>query len=57
MREVTLQEENAAYEKAISNRESKIQEKFEEADLLRLKLKVSFKVLQLIFAGCYYTCV
>jgi hypothetical protein len=34
LREVTLQEENAAYEKAISNCESKIQEKIEEAELL-----------------------
>ncbi|KAK9272457.1 hypothetical protein L1049_002830 [Liquidambar formosana] len=39
LREVTLQEENAAYEKAISNCENKIQEKLQEADLLRRKLK------------------
>ncbi|XP_062013372.1 uncharacterized protein LOC133729810 [Rosa rugosa] len=36
---MTLQEENAAYEKAISNCESKIQEKIEEAELLRRKLE------------------
>lgn len=40
LREVTLQEENAAYEKAISNCENKIQEKMREADSLRRKLKV-----------------
>ncbi|CAL1390767.1 unnamed protein product [Linum trigynum] len=39
LREVTLQEENAAYERAISNCESKIQEKLQEADLLQRKLK------------------
>ncbi|PRQ53183.1 hypothetical protein RchiOBHm_Chr2g0163701 [Rosa chinensis] len=39
LREVTLQEENAAYEKAISNCESKIQEKIEEVELLRRKLE------------------
>ncbi|KAJ4707158.1 Golgin family A protein [Melia azedarach] len=39
LREVTLQEENAAYEKAISNCENKIQEKMREADSLRRKLK------------------
>ncbi|KAL5582003.1 hypothetical protein UlMin_014445 [Ulmus minor] len=39
LREVTLQEENAAYEKAISNCENKIQEKVQEADLLRRKLE------------------
>ncbi|CAN6702268.1 unnamed protein product [Malus baccata var. baccata] len=38
LREVTLQEENAAYERAISNCESKIQEKIQEADLLKRKL-------------------
>ncbi|CAN6571811.1 unnamed protein product [Malus baccata var. baccata] len=38
LREVTLQEENAAYERAISNCESKIQEKIQEADLLQRKL-------------------
>lgn len=41
MREVTLQEENVAYEKAISNCEGKIQEKVQEADLLQKKLEVS----------------
>ncbi|KAK9194594.1 hypothetical protein WN944_005301 [Citrus x changshan-huyou] len=39
LREVTLQEENAAYEKAISSCESRIQEKIQEADSLRRKLK------------------
>lgn len=38
-REVTLQEENAAYEKAISNCQKKIQEKLQEADLLEARLK------------------
>ncbi|KAM1076380.1 hypothetical protein ACFX19_024321 [Malus domestica] len=38
LREVTLQEENAAYERSISNCESKIQEKIQEADLLQRKL-------------------
>lgn len=40
LREVTLQEENGAYEKSISNCQNKIQKKLEEADLLRSKLKV-----------------
>lgn len=44
LREVTLLEENAGYEKAISNCEYKIQEKKQEADLLRRKLEVSMKV-------------
>ncbi|XP_062106367.1 uncharacterized protein LOC133817785 [Humulus lupulus] len=39
LREVTLQEENAAFEKAISNCENKIQEKRQEADVLRRKLE------------------
>ncbi|KAA8530534.1 hypothetical protein F0562_005243 [Nyssa sinensis] len=39
LREVTLQEENAAYEKAISNCENKLQEKLREADILRSKLE------------------
>ncbi|KAJ4833262.1 hypothetical protein Tsubulata_005096 [Turnera subulata] len=39
LREVTLLEENAAYEKAISNCENKIQEKMQEADILRKKLQ------------------
>lgn len=39
LREVTLQEENAAYEKAISNCQTKIQEKLQEADLLQSKLR------------------
>ncbi|KAL6287607.1 hypothetical protein ACE6H2_011997 [Prunus campanulata] len=38
LREVTLQEENVAYERAISNCETKIKEKIQEADLLRRKL-------------------
>lgn len=40
LREVTLQEENVAYERAISNCETKIKEKIQEADLLRRKLMV-----------------
>jgi hypothetical protein len=47
LREVTLQEENAAYEKAISNCENKIQEKMQEAVLLQRKLEVSYKILNL----------
>ncbi|CAN1241356.1 hypothetical protein LINPERPRIM_LOCUS4922 [Linum perenne] len=39
LREVTLQEENAAYERAITNCETKIQEKIQEADLLQMKLQ------------------
>ncbi|XP_057948156.1 uncharacterized protein LOC131143804 [Malania oleifera] len=39
LREVTLQEENAEYEKAISNCENRIQEKLQEADLLQRKLE------------------
>ncbi|KAL6136717.1 hypothetical protein ACLB2K_062012 [Fragaria x ananassa] len=39
LREVTLLEENAAYEKAISNCESKIHEKIDEVELLRRKLE------------------
>ncbi|XP_052197592.1 uncharacterized protein LOC127804694 isoform X2 [Diospyros lotus] len=39
LREITLQEENAAFEQAIYNCESKIQEKLQEADLLRHKLQ------------------
>ncbi|KAM1954448.1 hypothetical protein EV1_023620 [Malus domestica] len=37
-REQALQEENAAYESAVSNCESKIQERIQEADLLKRKL-------------------
>ncbi|KAL3629529.1 hypothetical protein CASFOL_026751 [Castilleja foliolosa] len=39
LREIRLQEENAEYQKAISTCEIKIQEKLQEADLLRSKLK------------------
>ncbi|CAL5369710.1 unnamed protein product [Camellia sinensis] len=39
LREVTLQEENVAYEKAISNCDNKINEKLKEADLFRTKLQ------------------
>ncbi|XP_059670532.1 uncharacterized protein LOC132316052 [Cornus florida] len=39
LRAITLQEENAAYEKAISNCENKIEEKLQEEDQLRSKLK------------------
>nr|CAD1839433.1 unnamed protein product [Ananas comosus var. bracteatus] len=38
-REIALQEENAAYEKAIANCHQKIEEKLHEADLLQSKLK------------------
>lgn len=44
-REVKLQEENVAYEKAISTCENKIQEKMQEADLLLRKLEVRCKIL------------
>ncbi|PHT50383.1 hypothetical protein CQW23_10130 [Capsicum baccatum] len=40
LREITLQEENAEYDKAISDYENKIQAKSQEADLLRSKLQV-----------------
>ncbi|GFQ04630.1 hypothetical protein PHJA_002607000 [Phtheirospermum japonicum] len=39
LREIRLQKENAEYQKAISTCEIKIQEKLQEADLLRSKLK------------------
>ncbi|KAF5479297.1 hypothetical protein F2P56_000130 [Juglans regia] len=39
LREVTLQEENGAYEKAILNCENNIQEKTQEVDLLQRKLE------------------
>ncbi|QCD93056.1 spindle pole body component 110 [Vigna unguiculata] len=39
LREVTLKEENAAYENAISDFENKIKEKLQEADILRTKLQ------------------
>ncbi|MFS7947894.1 hypothetical protein Hanom_Chr06g00553511 [Helianthus anomalus] len=39
LREVTLLEENAAFEKAISDCEGKIQEKLQEAEQLRAKLE------------------
>ncbi|KAJ6828714.1 uncharacterized protein M6B38_360745 [Iris pallida] len=39
LREVTLQEENVAYEKAIANCQKKIQEKLQEADSLQAKLQ------------------
>ncbi|KAL9391923.1 hypothetical protein Peur_015843 [Populus x canadensis] len=39
LRKVTLQEENAAYEKAILNCESKLQERMQETDLLLQKLQ------------------
>ncbi|KAJ1380815.1 putative transmembrane protein [Sesbania bispinosa] len=39
LREVTLKEENDAFQNAISNCENKIKEKLQEADLLRRKLE------------------
>ncbi|PIN09916.1 hypothetical protein CDL12_17504 [Handroanthus impetiginosus] len=39
LREIRLQEENAEYQNAILDSEIKIQEKLQEADLLRSKLK------------------
>ncbi|KAL3833438.1 hypothetical protein ACJIZ3_008174 [Penstemon smallii] len=39
LREIRLQDENAEYENAISNCESKIQEKLQEADVLGNKIK------------------
>ena len=57
LREVTLQEENAAYKQAISNCESKIQEKIQEADLLGRKLEVTIKVPSFTYViFSYYTC-
>lgn len=47
LREVTLQEENAAYEKAILNCENNIQEKTQEVDLLQKKFEVSYNVMNL----------
>ncbi|KAF5958452.1 hypothetical protein HYC85_005678 [Camellia sinensis] len=47
LRETTLQEENIAFEKVISNCEDKIQERLQEAELLRAKLKVRAKVSKL----------
>lgn len=41
LREVTLKEENAAFENAISNCENKIKEKLQEKDLLQRRLEVS----------------
>ncbi|KAI3871029.1 hypothetical protein MKW92_050989 [Papaver armeniacum] len=38
-REITLQEENAAYEKAILTCEKKMQEKLQEADLVQMKIQ------------------
>ncbi|KAL2241588.1 UNVERIFIED_CONTAM: hypothetical protein Sindi_0800000 [Sesamum indicum] len=51
LREVTLQEENAEYQNAISNCEMKIQEKLQEADLLRSKLKAAEIFLILLTAS------
>lgn len=51
VREVTLQEENEAHLKAISNCEKKIQEKLQEADFLQKKLKVR----ALLSGFIYYT--
>ena len=42
LRAETLQEENAAYDKAILNCENKIQEKLQEAEFLKMKLKVGW---------------
>ncbi|KAF3793400.1 hypothetical protein EJ110_NYTH09381 [Nymphaea thermarum] len=39
LREASLQEENAAYEKAVSNGQKQIQEKMQEASILENKLK------------------
>ncbi|XP_043699428.1 uncharacterized protein LOC122650170 isoform X2 [Telopea speciosissima] len=43
LREAALQEENAAYEKAITNCEKRIQEKLQEADMLQSKLQNSME--------------
>lgn len=59
LREVTLQEENDAYEKAISNCENNIQEKTQEVDLLQRKLEVSYNVLNLyldVFLALFNYC-
>ena len=53
LREVTLQEENAAYEKAISSCEGKIQEKMQEAELLLRKLEVSTKVRNIFILASF----
>lgn len=45
LREVTLKEENDAFQNAISNCESKIKDKLQEADLLRAKLQVRILIL------------
>ncbi|KAK4393410.1 hypothetical protein Sango_1811800 [Sesamum angolense] len=42
LREVRLQEENAEYQNAISNCEMKIQEKLQETEMLRSKLRSEF---------------
>lgn len=39
-RELALQEENSAYQKAISDCQQKIQEKVRDADMLQTKLEV-----------------
>ena len=52
LREEKLQEENAVYEKALSNCENKIQEKMQEADLLHKKLEVRLLYCSLI-SLCY----
>ncbi|KAM1126872.1 hypothetical protein FF2_041575 [Malus domestica] len=49
LREVTLQEENVVYEGAISNFESEIQEKIQEADLLKRKLMMDENERNLIY--------
>lgn len=54
-REETLQQENAAYEKAISNCENKMQEKVQEADTLRSKLKVRVKVPEFVLHAGFMT--
>lgn len=55
MREISLQEENVAYGKAISNCENKIQEKRQEADLLLRKLEVMVKDPNFEFCfSCYF---
>lgn len=55
LREITLQEENVEYEKTISDYENRIQEKSQEADLLRTKLQVSHNSWLITFSrGSFY---
>lgn len=54
LREVTLKEENAAFEDAISNCENKIKEKLQEAELLRNKLEVRRIVIFVLYCCLFW---